>query len=158
MGCKMNTYEREIIGNIVIVKNIIFKNIVINKNELDHSYKYGRPCIIIYSDEEYDYLLTLTSQNKGNQSNYLKLEEEDLLPITFHRFYKEDVRKKQLHKMTLKGYINLENIYKMPISGHDEVGKVTFESFKNIISKLKKYHQKDSLEEIIANAKNIRGR
>ena len=52
----MNSYEREAIGDIVIVKGIVFENTAIGKKEPDHAWKDGRPCMIIYSDNELDYL------------------------------------------------------------------------------------------------------
>ncbi|MGM9882507.1 MAG: hypothetical protein ACI31S_06700 [Bacilli bacterium] len=152
----MDTYERESIGNIIIVKNIIFKNTIINKNVPDHSFNYGRPCIIIYSDEKYDYLLTLTSKEKEYPNQYFKLEENDLLPMEIYRYRKYDRKKSRQKKTT--GFINLQNIYKIPISGHDLIGKVTFNTFKEVINKLKKYHKENSLKEIIVKAENIRGR
>ena len=60
----MNTYEREAIGNIILIKNIIFKNTANKKKEVDHAWKFGRPCLVIYSDEQYDYILTITSTQK----------------------------------------------------------------------------------------------
>ena len=69
----MKRYEREAIGDIVIIKNIIFKNKVKEgKKETDHSWEQGRPCIIIYNDDEYDYFLTMKSnpdyKNMNNNS------------------------------------------------------------------------------------------
>ena len=48
----MNSYEREAIGDIVIIKGLVFENTAIGKKEPDHAWKDGRPCMIIYSDSE----------------------------------------------------------------------------------------------------------
>ena len=57
----MNTYEKEAIGNIILMRNIVFTNSTNKPQEIDHSWKRGRPCLIIYSDDEYDYFLTIKS-------------------------------------------------------------------------------------------------
>ena len=57
----MNKYENETIGNIILMKNIVFTNERKNTHEIDHSWRTGRPCLIIYSDNEYDYFLTMKS-------------------------------------------------------------------------------------------------
>ena len=108
----MNSYEREAIGDIVIVKGIVFENTAIGKKEPDHAWKDGRPCMIIYSDNELDYLLTLTSVDKDGSKQHFKINDENIL-------YEEDFkyrynRKDRINK-SIKGYVNLENIYKMPI-------------------------------------------
>ena len=53
----MESYENSIVGNIVLVRNLVFYNNANRKYELDHAYKTGRPCLVIYSDDEYDYFL-----------------------------------------------------------------------------------------------------
>ena len=143
----MNTYEREVIGNIIIVRNMTFENTTINKQEFDHAWNSGRPCIIIYSDDEYDYFLTLTSNPEiieAFEEHHLKLRKKDLL----HHYS---------DKLT-KGAIKLETVYKMPICGHRQLSKVKFETYKEIIYKLKTYHQNQNLDEILLNAKNVKGR
>lgn len=47
---------------IVIVRDIIFYNEITENYEMDHAFQKGRPCLILYSDGEYDYFLSLTSQ------------------------------------------------------------------------------------------------
>ena len=154
----MNSYEREAIGNIVIIKNIIFENTTINKNEIDHAYKFGRPCIIIYSDDEYDYLLPIKSSNNNEkyENHYFTINESNVLHRLVNRY--SNWNKKKRSKIETKGVINLENVYRVPISGHDEICKVSFETFKNVITELKRYHKKEKIDEIIITAKNIRGR
>ena len=77
----MNSYEREAIGDIVIVKGIVFENTAIGKKEPDHAWKDGRPCMIIYSDNELDYLLTLTSVDKDGSKQHFKINDENINDI-----------------------------------------------------------------------------
>ena len=46
----------------------------------------------------------------------------------------------------------------MPICGHRQLAKVKFETYKEIINKLKTYHQNQNLDELLLNAKNVKGR
>ena len=149
----MNSYEREVIGDIVIVKGIVFENATNGKKELDHAWKDGRPCMIIYSDDEIDYLLTLTSVDREGSKQYFKINDEDIL-------YKEDFkyrynRKNRINK-SIKGYVNLENIYKIPISGHDKIGKVTFETYKDVFKAMKMHRPKQTIREMLNSAVSVR--
>ena len=54
----MVMYENDYIGKIVYIKNIVFAK---GETKLDHAYNTGRPCLLIYNDEEYDYFLVLNS-------------------------------------------------------------------------------------------------
>jgi len=154
----MNTYEREAIGNIVIIRNMIFKNNVSYKKEIDHSWEMGRPCIIIHSDDEYDYFLAMKSNPDYEKygHKYIPINKDDLLNIIIHRYNRfENTRSRQRE---ITGAVNLENVYRIPISGHDEVGKLTFGTYKYIIKRLKYYYNTEDLNEIIKNAESIRGR
>ena len=149
----MNSYEREAIGDIVIIKGLVFENTVIGKKEPDHAWKDGRPCMIIYSDSELDYLLTLTSVDREGSKQHFKIKDENIL-------YEEDFkyrynRKDRINK-SIKGYFNLENIYKMPISGHDKIGKVTFETYKDVFKAIKMHRPNQTIREILNNAVSVR--
>lgn len=151
----MNNYEKEAIGDIIIVKGITFLNTVIGKLEPDHAWLTGRPCLIIYSGEENDYLLTLTSSeiNEAYKKQHFKISEKHIL-------YTEDFkyrhsRKNRINK-GIKGSVNLESVYKMPISGHDKIGKLTFEAYKQIINQLKTFHQNQDINKILEKATTIR--
>ena len=78
----MNAYEKGVIGNIIIMKNIVFTNSINVKktHEIDHSWRTGRPCLIIYSDDEYDYFLTIKSHitDTKYQNHYASLNESEL--------------------------------------------------------------------------------
>lgn len=123
----MNSYEREVIGDIVIVRGIVFENTTNGKKEPDHAWKDGRPCMIIYSDSELDYLLTLTSVDREGSKQHFKINDENIL---YEEDFKYRYNRKERIEKSIKGYVNLENIYKIPISGHDKIGKVTFETYK----------------------------
>lgn len=151
----MNNYEREVIGDIIIVKGLTFLNTLTEMQESDHAWVKGRPCLIIYSDEEYDYILTLTSTERYGKykEQYFKINEKHIL-------YKEDFkyrrnRKNRINK-NIKGSVNIETIYKIPTSGHDKLGKITFEAYKQIINQLKTYHQNQDINKILERAAIIR--
>lgn len=154
----MNTYERETIGNIILMRNIVFQNPDDKKNELDHSWKEGRPCIIIYSDEEYDYFLPIKSNitDPKYEYHYIPISEKNLLYKNIKLFRKNNINK--LSQKETKGYINLETIYKTPISWHDEIGKVKLKTYKTIINRLKEYHKNKNLEVVFKEATIIKGR
>lgn len=154
----MNTYERETIGNIILMRNIIFQNPDDKKSELDHSWKEGRPCIIIYSDEEFDYFLPIKSNITDSkfEYHYIPINEKNILYKSIKMFRKNNINK--LFKKETKGYINLETIYKTPISWHDEIGKITFKKYKSIIQRLKEYYKVKELNKLFEEAKKIKGR
>ena len=118
----------------------------------------GRPCIIIHSDNEYDYVLTLKTNvtNEKFEYHHFPLSKENFLHQEISRFTNYGKGKKN-NKET-QGAVNLQNIYKIAISGHDITGKITFKTYKAIITKLKACHEKESLNEIIENAQIVRGR
>ena len=154
----MNTYEREAIGNIILIKNIIFKNTANKKKEVDHAWKFGRPCLVIYSDEQYDYILTITSTQKKEKYSceHFTIQNKHLIPKQVSRYSNHNINKSK--NKNIEGSITLDAIYKIPISGHEQLGKITFETYKSIITKLKEYHQKENLDEIITKAQHIGGR
>ncbi len=65
------------------------------------------------------------------------------------------IEKDRINK-SIKGYVNLESIYKMPISGHDKIGKVTFETYKNIFKAMKMRRPNQTIREILNNAVSVR--
>ena len=153
MGCKMNTYKREVIGDIVIIQNLIFENSRTKQKEPDHAWKLGRPCIIIYSDNEYDYFLPMKTNivHKKYEFHHFTLDENNFIceQINNHN-------SKRRNKT--KGAVNLQHVYKIPIAGHETINKVTFETYKEIINKLKECHQKQNLNELLTNARYAKGR
>ena len=129
-----NTYQQELIGSIVLIKNIIFKDGT--KPQFDHAWCLGRPCLIIYSDNEFDYFLTISSNKKKlKSSSKWSISKRDLLYGNIH------------------GDIGLYTIYKMPIAGHEIVSKLSFKAYKKIIEALKVYHHEDILDNVLIKAK-----
>ena len=51
-------YENEQVGKIVLIKNLIF-SCDNSSFQLEHAWRTGMPCLILYSDELYDYVLPL---------------------------------------------------------------------------------------------------
>lgn len=141
-------YSNDYIGKIVILKNIVFNR---GKNKLDHAYKGGRPCLLIYSDEEYDYFLTITSEvkNKSYEFEYYKLNPDDFLYLYNYRGDNSKVNFDYIH-----GYVNMFEIYKKRISGYGfhDFGKIKLETFKDIMEKFKFLHNKENMEQIINKA------
>lgn len=149
----MNSYEREAIGDIVIIKGLVFENTVIGKKEPDHAWKDGRPCMIIYSDSELDYLLTLTSVDREGSKQHFKINDENIL---YEEDFKYRYNRKERIEKSIKGYVNLENIYKIHISGHDKIGKVTFETYKDVFKAIKMHRPNQTIREILNNAVSVR--
>lgn len=155
----MSTYERSPLGDIIIVKGITFQNTVIGMQEVDHAWINGRPSIIIYSDDEYDYFMTLTSSETDNiyEDRYLKIQEENILfqensndRYTMHKKYKKKNKNK-----SIKGAINISSIYKLPASGHDRIAKITYKTYTELINKTKEYYSEQNIESIINTSKKI---
>ena len=72
----MIMYENDYIGKIVYIKGIVFAT---GKTKLDHAYSIGRPCLIIYSDNEYDYFLTMSSKIKTKSYTFDYYNERFIL-------------------------------------------------------------------------------
>lgn len=136
-------YNNSVIGCVVYVKDIIFNDN--NKRKLDHAYNSGRPCLIIYTDDEFDYFLPLTHSKKGISKNqcyeisnsdyeYKYKKTDDISRIILRRIYK---RKSW-------GY------------GDNEIGKLKLDSYIKIIDKLKEYYNND-LEDAYTKSYNIKG-
>lgn len=151
----MDTYEREVIGNIVIIQNLIFEDSRTKQKEPDHAWKLGRPCVIIYSDTEYDYFLPLKTNivHERYEYHHFVLNENNFINEQTNNH-----NSKKRKQIKTKGAVNLQHVYKMPIAGHKIINKITFETYKEIINKLKTCHQKQNLNEILINAKNAKGR
>ena len=82
-------YDKSFLGSIVIIKNIIFNQDKASSNVVDHAWKLGRSCVIIYTDDDYDYY------NK-KKNRYFEFDESN---FTF------------LQKCAKLGTINIETIY-----------------------------------------------
>ena len=67
------------VGQIVLIKNIIFKDLINNKIILSHDSHYIRPCLII-SELDKRYLLPITSSKKNEyfKDSNMKITNYDL--------------------------------------------------------------------------------
>ena len=139
-------YKNDYIGKIVYIKGIVFAT---GKTKLDHAYSIGRPCLIIYSDNEYDYFLTMSSKikTKSYTFDYYKFQPDDFMFLYKYKNMKDSYY--------AHGYVNLRNIYKKRVSGYgmNDSGKIKLETYKEIINKLKYLHNEDNMNEIINSAK-----
>lgn len=143
-------YDRDVAGTVVNVKGLVFYNTVTKKQEMDHAYKNGRPCLIIYSDDEYEYFLTMTSRSNVEKydSHITVLDSDYLCKYLYPACYK-GINREELKKE----YVCLQHVYKMKIWGHGQgdIGKLKFYAYKNIIEKLKAYHRVDDIKEFLEN-------
>jgi len=145
----MDKYDYMLEGKIIVVRNFSFHGGI-----LDHAWNNGRLCLVIYSDDEYEYVLPMThSIIKDFKYKYYYIKESD-----FSVFYEKRIKDSTLkykHKpnaiynKNVKGYIDLRHVYKIPVSFRDEIGKINYERFKKVLSKLNYYHHTNSLEETI---------
>lgn len=149
-------YENIQEGKIIVVKNFKFED-----DKIDHAWNLGRLCIVLYTDNEYEYVLPITSYYIGNTSlrkKFYFINDNSFLFFYKNRYVDNTLIKyigkntknnllKNTHKQSkVYGYINLRNIYKIPITYRDEIGKVHYEVYNNIIKKTKDLHQKDNEE------------
>ena len=145
-------YENYYIGKIVYIKDIVFTDGSTNK--LDHAYKKGRPCLLIYSDDEYDYFLTISSEikTKSYTFEYYKLCPDDFMYL--YEYTGVDAKKDASYA---HGYVNMRNIYKKRVSGFgvNDSGKIKLETYKEIINKLKYLHNNENMNEIVNDARVI---
>lgn len=130
----MDAYERSELGKIVIIKNIVFKNSIGAKHQVDHAWKKGRPCVIIYSDDEFDYYLPLSS-TKANKNYYQKIKDE-FFELSEKDFIFMDSEKKY-------GVIHITELHKKKTSGYTVIGKITKETYYELIHKIKNYHNQE---------------
>lgn len=135
----MDNYEKSYQGNIVIVTNLVFNKNLQRKSILDHAWKKGRPCIILYTDEDYDYLVPLKSEKprdniyKNVKKEYYELSEKSFL---------------NLQSGEKIGVIHLADFFKKKTSGYKIIGKLTKEAYLEILKKFSEYH-KSEIEEMV---------
>ena len=95
-------YDKSFLGSIVIIKNIIFNQDKASSNVVDHAWKLGRSCVIIYTDDDYDYFLTLSS-SVTIKDYYNKVKNR------YFEFNESNFT--SLQKGAKLGTINIETIY-----------------------------------------------
>ena len=129
---KDSTYENSILGSIVIIHGLVFCQKFKHKNQVDHACLTGRPCIIIYTDDEYDYFLPLSS-SATNLPNYNKLKNKCF----------ELSKKSFLYSKNVKptGVVNMGEYFRKKISGYSVIGKLTKESYTALVKEFSAYHK-----------------
>lgn len=149
-------YVNDQVGKIVVVKNIVFpENGFKQRGYVDHAWHSGRPCIVLYTDDGYDYVLPLKHElrNQIYAYKYFKLNENMFLYQLSKGNcinYKISKTKKLSHS-----YINLEYLYKIPICGHLEVGKINFPSYRELVSQYINLHRISDLNSLSDDSKVI---
>lgn len=148
----MEKYNLMLEGKIILVKNMNFSN-----GDKDHAWNSGRPCVILYVDDEFEYVLPITHSIHEKFINKYFYIDNNLILEFYDKRFKETIlkRKNKLNSKNAKvisGYINLRHIYKIPIAYRDEIGKIKYDSYKDIINNLNKYHAVNSLEESLEKA------
>lgn len=106
-------------GSIILVKNIVFK-----EGELDHSYKHGRPCLIIDNDEEEITFLTIATvyKDKNYCSNYV-----------LNNWRKLDLKH--------ESYVNLASIYKEKACFYKEINRIDQIEYLKILKEFLLFHK-----------------
>lgn len=151
-----NKYENLQEGKIIIVNNFKFED-----GSLDHAWNKGRPCLILFVDDDYEYIAPIKSELKKdthfidkyyiNDENMLYFYNNFYVESTL-RPYKYNKRSNKLirnakGKKHIEGYINLEAIYKLPVAFRNEICKLDYDAFKSVIEKLHNIHNiKDNNE------------
>ena len=115
-------------GDIVLIKNLTFKD------EHSHDLRiHGRPSLIIHTNEENFYFLTI-SKNKSYIDH----------PLKYYELYRDSI-----NRLTIdKSYINLQNIYKDVNRSLVPLGSIRENQFDSLLKKLVLYQldvKKDEL-------------
>lgn len=129
-------------GKVIIVNNFRFED-----GKLDHAWNRGRPCLILFSDDKYEYVLPIKSEVKKsnyfdkypiNKNSFEEFNEVGYNENTLNEFIggTKKTRISSHMKKDLSGYVNLEHIFKIPIAYRNEIGKIKKNIFKEIVNKL----------------------
>lgn len=136
----MKKYINSELGNVIVVRNFVFEN-----NIVDHAYDFGRLCVILYIDGEYEYIVPITSRKVGDDNQFVELNE-DLISFYYNNNFLLGDKKNnkrsysKLKNKELYGYINLKNVYKISSFYHDEVCKLNYDGYVNIMNKIRELH------------------
>lgn len=132
-------YNSDLVGNIIIVRNIVFHTSSWGIRQVDHAWNKGRPCLLLYTDDDYDYVLPLTHIVNYNLFgyHYYALDNSKFQYLCKNSYIYDKVNKSN---NSVNGYVNLEAVYKIPIFGHGEIGKLSSSAYEELIDKFKKLH------------------
>lgn len=149
-------------GKVIIVNNLRFED-----GTIDHAWNKGRPCLVLFSDDEYEYILPIKSEIKNehyfdkipfDKDSFLYFNEKGYNETTLNDFIgtSKHCRIKTKIKKELSGYINLGHVLKIPIAYRNEIGKFKYDFFKKIIDRLHKIQKTKNNEELKEKAFNGR--
>lgn len=149
-------------GKIIVVNNFRFED-----GSLDHSWNKGRLCLILFIDNEYEYVLPIKSDVKEinfpdkyyiDKSSFEFFYDRGYNETTLNDFigYSKNYRIKSKINKDLSGYVSLEHVFKIPIAYRNEIGKLDYDTYKSIIEKLHKIQKTTNDEELKERAFNVR--
>lgn len=149
-------YELKKDGTIILVNNFKFSD-----NTLDHAWKAGRICLVLFTDEEYEYVIPMTSYVKESlRENYYYINDDNFMYYYKLRYIESTLKKFQnkrsehnslksnMNKTNVSGYLNLRKIYKIPVAFRDEIGKINYEDYKKILKRIRKKQNLENNEDI----------
>ena len=141
----MKMYNNEDFGKIIIVRNMIFHDSYSNARTVDHAWKKGRPCLILYSDDDFDYVVPITHQIKNRifSYHYFPLDKSKISYLVKCGYNVYNIND---NDKIATSAINLQTVYKIPIFGHFEIAKITSSAYDDLISQLYKIHNIDNLD------------
>ena len=151
-------YENIDEGKVIIVTNFRFED-----GKLDHAWNAGRPCLILFSDDEYVYILPIKSDiKKSNSYNKIPIDKK-----SFEYFNERGYNDRALNtfipgtnhvkitgymKKDISGYVNLEHVFKIPVAYRNEIGKIKKNLFDEIINKLHNIQKTKTEEDLTKKA------
>ena len=136
----MDNYLNSELGNIIVIRNFVFEN-----HTIDHAHDFGRLCVILYIDGKYEYVVPITSRKVGSDNKYIEINN-DLIDFYYkNNFILGDKRKNKYSSSKFKdrqlyGFINLKRIYKISSFYHDEVCKLKYDEYNNLMNRIKIIH------------------
>ena len=145
----MNKYDMILEGKIVVIRNFVFED-----GKLDHAWNTGRICLVVYADDNYEYVLPITHAIKDNcEYHHFYIDKSSFLDFYSSRYKEKSIKHKKKdskNNQDVCGYINIKKLYKFPVAYRDEIGKLNYDCFKKILSKLHYFHDTKSIEELIS--------
>lgn len=149
-------YEHKKDGTVIVVNNFKFED-----DSLDHSWNSGRLCLVLFTDEEYEYVISMTSHVKDVLKTYYHYINDDNFMYYYKTRYIESTLKKfqnrkreynslksNSNRTNVSGYLDLRKVYKIPVAYRDEIGKINYDDYKKILKRIRKKQNLENDEEI----------
>jgi len=136
-----NNYNNLLEGRIIVVNNFSFYN-----GKLDHAWNTGRICLVLYTSDEFEYVLPITHRiSVLYKDEYFFIDETNIQEYYKNRFRENTItrnkKKGSKNSNDIRGYIDLKYVYKIPIAYRDEIGKITYKTYLNLKKGLENYHK-----------------